>query len=237
MNYAESRRGYGNMWAKAKLKPERRAATQNVARRLNSNRARYEGAGAVTKTPWWWIAITHNLEASGSFGGHLHNGDPLTARTTHVPAGRPKTGSPPFTWEYSAEDALVMHDLHKVTSWELPRCLYEWERFNGFGYVARKVNSPYVWSFTDQYARGKYVADSKFDPFAVSQQCGAAATLMALVELNLAVIPAPVVTPEQAPAIDFDRSAPPVVKSPVATKTPEWDVIGWAINMLKGLFQ
>jgi len=39
-----------------------------------------------------------------SFKLHLHNGDPLTARTVNVPKGRPKTGQPPFAWGISAKD-------------------------------------------------------------------------------------------------------------------------------------
>jgi lysozyme family protein len=66
--------------------------------------------------PWELIAALHEREAGGSFKGHLHNGDPLTGRTYHVPAGRPAKGSPPFTWEASAIDALTMapHSLDQV---------------------------------------------------------------------------------------------------------------------------
>ena len=41
------------------------------------------------------------------FDQHLHNGDPLSGRTTHVPPGRPRPASPPFTWEQSAHDAII----------------------------------------------------------------------------------------------------------------------------------
>lgn len=189
VTFEATQAGYANLWARAKLRPERRAAARAVATRISGSRSRY-AAAALGGMPWWWVGITHNLEAGGSFTKHLHNGDPLTARTTHVPAGRPLTGSPPFTWEASARDAMTMHNLGAVGDWSIPRCLYEFERYNGFGYVARKVNSPYVWSFTDQYACGKYVADGRYDPAAVSQQCGAAAALMALQELGLAAEPA-----------------------------------------------
>jgi lysozyme family protein len=42
------------------------------------------------------------------------------------------------------------------------------------------VPSPYLCSFTDQYSRGKYVADGKYDAAAVSKQCGAAALMKQL---------------------------------------------------------
>jgi len=184
LTYAATRNGYANLWARVQLKPERRAAAVAIARRLLTHRARYEAAASAVGCPWWWVAVVHNLESGGSWTSHLHNGDPLTRRTTHVPAGRPATGSPPFTWEESARDALRLKNLQSVPTWEIPRCLYEWERYNGFGYVARRVNSPYVWSFTTLQQPGKYVADGVFDRNEVSQQCGAAAVLLALIEIG-----------------------------------------------------
>jgi lysozyme family protein len=35
-----------------------------------------------------------------------------------------------------------------------------------------EVKSPYLWSFSNHYTKGKYVADGHFDSNAVSQQCG-----------------------------------------------------------------
>lgn len=231
-----SARGYGNMYARAKLRPERRAMAHSIARRLNANNERYKNAHVLV--PWWWTGITHHLEASGNFTRHLHNGDPLSARTTHVPAGRPKTGTPPFTWEESAADALELKGLPSIgpALHTVPRALYEFERYNGFGYVARKVNSPYLWSFTDQYERGKYVADGKFDAAAVSQQCGAVAIMKALEELNIVRFQAPTITPEKAAAVQLDKPISPIVKSPV-TKRPEWDVVGWIINAIGSFFK
>ena len=51
------------------------------------------------------------------FDAHFHNGDPLTDRTKRVPAGRPKEGDPPFTWEQSAEDAIRSTKLDSVPVW------------------------------------------------------------------------------------------------------------------------
>ena len=233
LTFDTSKRGYANMWRTATLRDDKRTAAQAVARRLNSNQTRYAKA-ALGRMPWFFPAIIHNLEAGGDFTKHLHNGDPLTGRTYHVPAGRPVNGSPPFTWEDSARDALTMKGLDKVGEWDVPRCLFEWERYNGFGYVARKVNSPYVWSFTNQYSRGKYVADGKFDALAVSQQCGAAATLEALVELKLVTLPAPALSEDQKGMMAIDRPVSPIVRSP--TRTPQWDIVGAIIGFIKRIF-
>ena len=235
LTYETSKRGYANLWNRAQIRPERVSAANAVARRLHTNRARYQAA-ALGSMPWWWVAITHNLESGANFSRHLHNGDPLTARTRQVPAGRPKTGTPPFTWEESARDALQLKNLDRVQDWSVARCLYEFERYNGWGYVARKINSPYVWSFTTLYSRGKYVADGKFSASAVSQQCGAAATMKAMEALKLITIGKPTMTEEQKQAVQIDKPLPPIVVSPVV-KRPDWDIVGWVVEFLKGFFR
>lgn len=183
--YAALRKGYANLWEAAQVLPKQRAATKTIVDKLTKNLDQYQAVAAAIGCPWWFVAIIHSRESSGNFKTHLHNGDPLTKRTTHVPAGRPVAGSPPFTWVESALDALRMAAFDKVPSWEAARCLYEWERYNGWGYFG-KINSPYVWSFTTLYDKGKYVADGVFDPETVDKQCGAAAMLKMLVETGRA---------------------------------------------------
>ncbi len=80
----------------------------------------------------FFIAVIHNMEASQNFNKHLHNGDPLTARTVQVPAGRPKKGTPPFSWEDSAADALAIRGLGAKTDWSLAGMLYQLEGYNGW---------------------------------------------------------------------------------------------------------
>lgn len=118
------------------------------------------------------------------FDRHLHNGDRLTARTVHVPSGRPVEGEPPFTWEESAQDALTMHGINEVEDWTLPRILYELESYNGWGYRLYHVHvkSPYLWSFSNHYTSGKYVADGTWSDTAASRQCGAAVIIRRLEE-------------------------------------------------------
>lgn len=183
MQFETVQRGYANLWAKAEIRPERVQDAAAIAEKLAANRERYEAVAAAVGCPWWLVGCIHSLEASLRFGKHLHNGDPLGARTVHVPKGRPKTGKPPFAWEASAIDALTMppHEFGKVERWGIARCLYELERYNGFGYFAHQINSPYLWSFTTLYEKGKYVADGRWSASAVSKQCGAAAIIKAMV--------------------------------------------------------
>jgi lysozyme family protein len=168
------REDYLARWAACQILPARLGAVDRLVDRVLANRARYEAVSAQTGVPWWWIAAVHSLEADLSFSTHLHNGDPLTARTVHVPAGRPPTGDPPFTWEASAVDALAYDHVSSWHDWDLVGALYKLEGYNGMGYRTHGVPSPYLWSFSNQYARGKYVADGVWDPNAVSDQCGGA---------------------------------------------------------------
>lgn len=177
---------YRARYTRAVILPARRATVESLARNMETatHRARYHAVADPLGVPWYVVAIIHNLESSARWNAHLHNGDPLTARTTHVPVGRPTTGSPPFTWEESATDALRGHALDRWRDWSVAGICYQLERFNGTGYRAHDTPTPYLWSFTDQYQRGKFVADGVFSPTAVSAQCGACALLKELVALG-----------------------------------------------------
>lgn len=173
---------YAALFGACTVAPGHAAAVNAAVAALLRHRARYAALGNDLGIPWHVIGIIHAMECSGRFDRHLHNGDPLTARTTRVPAGRPRQGQPPFTWEQSAADALAMKKLGPGTDWSLPGTLYQFERYNGFGYrrYHPEVPSPYLWSFSNHYARGKYVADGTWSATAVSKQCGAAVMLKEL---------------------------------------------------------
>lgn len=181
---ADLKQDYERLFGDCSVRPERAAEVDRTVRRLLAQRSRYEAVGNACGVPWWFVGIVHGMESSFNFDRHLHNGDPLSARTVQVPAGRPTSGQPPFTWESSAEDALRFQKLDQWKDWSLPGALFMWEKYNGFGYRNHHpdVPSPYLWSFTNRYSRGKYVADGKFDPNAVSAQCGTVAVLRALID-------------------------------------------------------
>jgi lysozyme family protein len=148
---------------------------------IRKAKERYQGVSASTGVPWYFIAIVHGMEASFNFRAHLHNGDfPLSARTRQVPSGRPLRWLPPSDWESSAGDALRLMGFAGVQDWSLPRLFYRLEAFNGFGYRRIGKPTPYLWSFTSNYDRGKYVADGRYNPKARSQQCGGAAMVKVL---------------------------------------------------------
>jgi lysozyme family protein len=148
--------------------------------RLLQGRPVYEEVGAGLGIPWYFIGIVHGLEASFRFGGHLHNGDPLRRRTVNVPSGRPLVWDPPNDWSSSARDALTFEGFVGLSDWSLPRMLHRWESYNGFGSRRHGIHSPYLWSFSNHYSKGKYARDGVWDPDLVSKQCGAGVMLKAL---------------------------------------------------------
>lgn len=175
---------YTKLWSTMVISPVGQSLIKGKVAMLVANKIRYQAMEKLTGVPWYLIATIHMMEGGGSFAKHLYNGDPLTARTVQVPAGQPKTGTPPFTWEESAHGALSFKGLDKVTDWSIERCLYVLESYNGWGYRNNhpQVKSPYLWSFTNQYKAGKFIADHVFSATAVSKQMGAACYLKSLYE-------------------------------------------------------
>lgn len=177
---------YEGLFRSCIIRAERFSELDEVCGQVLRNRTRYKKAVSALSVPWYFVAAVHSLETSLRFDRHFHNGDPLTGRTVRVPRGRPAAGSPPFTWEESLLDALRYQNLTSVKDWTVGSLLYRLERYNGFGYrlYHPEVRSPYLWAGTEHYTRGKYVADGRFSPTAVSAQIGAAALLRRLVERN-----------------------------------------------------
>jgi lysozyme family protein len=174
---------YAALFGSAQLRSERSDLADWHKRVLLEYRSRYESVSKDTGVPWFFIGAIHGLEASYNFRGHLHNGDcPLSARTRQVPANRPINWAAPYSWEASARDALRLMNFSGKSDWTLERTLYRLEAYNGFGYRRRGVPSPYLWSFSNHYEAGKFVADGKWNSSARSQQCGAATTMKLLMD-------------------------------------------------------
>jgi len=131
--------------------------------------------------PWEFIAVAHYREAgldenaNPRWDRYLGNGQPLSKKTTIVPKGR----GPFVTWEEGAADALVYAPPYaaKNKDWSIGGTLTKLEEYNGLGYARMDKPSPYLWAGTDQYSKGKYTSDSKYDPDHVDQQLGVAGLL------------------------------------------------------------
>ena len=195
------------MWQNMQTRSGWVSAIDRRAKQIIGHRATYMDVEASVGVPWWMVGVIHSMESGLNFSRHLHNGDSLQKRTWRVPKGRPRSGRPPFTWSASAEDALRMKGWHRVQDWTMPRVLYELERYNGFGYrmYHKQVKTPYLWSGTKYYSKGKYIADGKWSSTAVSGQTGCAPLLKRIFEIS-----------EQ---VHVPTSAPQVV--PLPTRKPE----------------
>lgn len=139
--------------------------------KLINNQAFYKAAANATGIPAVMIMLMHIRESSsdlGKFLTYLGNGQPFNKKTTIVPKGR----GPWSSWINAAVDAIQLKKLDAIKDWTLERMLYELEGFNGYGYRGKGINSPYVWSGTNHYMKGKYVADGKYDANAVDGQVG-----------------------------------------------------------------
>ena len=181
----DKKENYEKLFASCIIRESKYSEVDKIISKMVLNKARYQSVGDPLHIPWFVIAIIHSMEGSLRFDTHLHNGDPLSKRTVQVPSGRPKTGNPPFTWEESATDALTFDKLNLWTDWSIAGILYKLELYNGLGYYRQGINSPYLWSYSNHYTKGKYVQDGRYDPNAVSKQCGAAVLLRRLSEQQL----------------------------------------------------
>lgn len=205
---------YARLWRNMTVKREGEFSA--VAARLLTHMDAYRMVEAETGVPASLVAVIHQRESSASFSRHLHNGDPLSARTIHVPAGRPRTGSPPFSWQASAADAMRYQGLDKIRDWSVERALFVLEGYNGFGYRNKGLPSPYLWAGTNNYTKGKYVADGVFDPNKVDTQLGTAGMLRVMWDLDPSTAIGKAVQPVPVPpaSIPAAKPKPPPTAAP-----------------------
>lgn len=176
---------YLELFETCKIKDDKRSEVGWYTSKITdpSRRKYYEQVTEETCVPWYFVAIVHGMECGFDITAHLHNGDSLKKKTWQVPAGRPDPWNPPNDWVSSAVDAMKVDKFHEKADWDLAKMLYRWEAYNGWrSRVLKGIKTPYLWSFSNHYTKGKFVADGVWDQNAVSKQCGAAVMLKSLVE-------------------------------------------------------
>lgn len=221
IKYEDIRDEYVRLFQTCKIREDKLGAARREADRIVANRKVYQEISGETEVPWWFIGLIHGMECSFSLSKHLHNGDSLKARTWQVPAGRPKEGSPPFTFVNSAVDALGYDGFSGKTDWPLPMVLYRLERYNGFGYRKKfGTASPYLWSYCNHFTSGKYVRDGVYDPDAISKQCGTVAMLRDLLDRGVVSFEAKQSTVVAASPAPVSAAAPTPGAAPVAAVPP-----------------
>lgn len=155
------------------------AAARKQAQRLLVNKDRFLSVQQMTGVPAIWLMPVFYRE-NPSFDAYFGNGDPIDRPTTDVPAGR----GPFATWEDGVVDSLTIDHIIAVQSWSWTRACYQWESWNGFGPRLHGRSTGYVWSWTDQYHGGKYVADGVWSRGTWDQQGGCFAIAKAIVSLD-----------------------------------------------------
>jgi lysozyme family protein len=219
-NFAQVARGYANLWKKAELTKRKEALA--VADRILKVLDRYTPVTKETGVPEWAIGILHYREGNLNFSTYLGNGQPLKQRTTIVPKGR----GPFASFTEGAIDAIRQEGIAGIKDWSAARFLYISEKYNGFGYFMKGLNSPYVWGGTTLQQPGKYVRDGQFDRSVMDTQLGSAAILKALCERS-PIINNQVNKVDVEKAIESGKTAAQIVKErdmTTETKTETVDV-------------
>ncbi|MBM4171533.1 MAG: hypothetical protein FJ214_06680 [Ignavibacteria bacterium] len=196
---------YQDLFDTCSVRLDKLSEVEKLIKKIITHKTRYESVSNQLSIPWFVIAALHNMESSVNFNCHLHNGDPLTSRTTHVPSGRPVSGNPPFTWEESAKDSISFQRLDRWNDWTISGSLFKIEEYNGWGYRSKhpEVLSPYLWSGSNHYTKGKYVADGRWSDTAVSNQIGAAVILRRMIEKNLITFPSLPIINQEIPVVYY----------------------------------
>jgi lysozyme family protein len=207
-SFDRSKLGYGNLWDKAKITSAPMAKT--TAQRIVNNKTWLKPVEDETDVPWWLVGAWLYRESNLDFNTYLGNGQSLHHTTTEVPRDRGPWGS----FLEGAVDAIKYEHtqrgggFYKIGRdvWVLEYCLWASEEWNGEGYQRYGVNSPYVWSWTDLYAGGKFDRDGHFNPGLFDPQGGIAAILMALFEIDPTLMPKRI--KEKTPMTDPTPTAP-----------------------------
>lgn len=161
-----------------------------VVKKLIEHKEKYQAVAEEIGCPTTFVMGIHireNARDIGRFSSYLGNGQALDKVTTFVPKGR----GPFSSWEEGAIDALKLHNLDEIEDWSMERMVYEWERFNGFGYRWRQkkypdilMHTPYVWNHTQHYEKGRFVSDGKFNPRSEDKNIGCFVLHHILIELD-----------------------------------------------------
>lgn len=209
--FGDLRQDYATLWPAMRYRPGWKTKALTATQKLLRNKQRYQNVETVTNVPWFLIALFHHMESGSNFKKHLHNGDPLTGHTRHVPAGRPLTGHPPFTWEQSAIDAVQMRKIGNIAKWSKERICYELERYNGMrSRTLHHINTPYLWSGSNHYSKGKYIRDGVWSAIAVSKQTGAILILKEMMRLDDSIEKDLGISRTTPPPRDSELPKPPV---------------------------
>lgn len=176
---------YARLVSSAKVDPSREREVEIVCEHLLNDRDLYGEVSAKTAVPIAVLMALAEREMTGNTYCYLGNGQPLNRRTTIVPIGRGPWNEPhPDNFIAGCVDALHLDGLDQYAQeygWSLPLLGYASENWNGWGYRARGIPSPYFVGATTAQRPGKFIRDHVYSPTMMDPQIGTLAIVEELV--------------------------------------------------------
>lgn len=164
----------------SKAKITRASEAKSRAAEIIKLKPHYAPVSEKTGVPIIWLMAINERESGSSLLSYLGNGQRLNRVTTIVPKGR----GPWADWPSGAVDGLTCEHLVGLNGWDWPFSLYHEEAWNGFGPRDHGKHTGYLWSGTDVYTGGKYVADGIWNPNFSDPQLGTVPIMLALIALD-----------------------------------------------------
>jgi len=204
---------YATLLAAMRVDPgrEHELAARAAAVHALGERHHDEWAEVTAKTgvPRLWGLASFERESGSDYSRSPAQGDRWDRVSDHVPRGL----GPYANWGAACIAAYAIDKLDEVgaPNWTWTCSCYEGELFNGFGPRAHGRHTGYLWSWTNIYTGGKYVADGKWDPETHDQQCGMIPMMAELLRLDasLALVDAfPAHSMPPSPASEGDVPTP-----------------------------
>jgi lysozyme family protein len=200
--YAALAPEYATLLAAMRVEParenelaERAAAILKLA---DKHRDEWAEVTAKTGVPRLWGIASFERESSSNYSCSPAQGDPWDKVSVHVPRGL----GPYADW---GDSCVAAYDIDKLDAvgapnWTWTRACYEGELYNGFGPRAHGRHTGYLWSWTNIYTGGKYVADGQWDPDVKDQQCGMVPMMAAMLHLDGSLALVDALTPLSLPS-------------------------------------
>lgn len=152
----------------------------------------YKAVALATGVPAVWIAATMERESSSQLNTYLGNGDRVIGSAAMASGRRtwdvPRNRGPFPTWDAGAIDALHLDGMDKVAAlpggWFPEMSVYQWEKWNGFGYRNHGRRTPYVVAGTSLQQPGRYAGDGNWAANQMDTQMGTLEIALALIALD-----------------------------------------------------
>lgn len=215
---------YAAQWASMKVTREGEAL--ETAERLLKDRKTYDEIAGETGVPTVWLMATNEREDGGRLDRYFGNGDVLTRPTTDVPRHR----GPFASFKAGVLDSLHYDGIDAGFRAQLragiaivPLMIFEETNWNGWGYDAHGIRTPYVFGATNLQQRGKYDADGHWNGALMDTQLGTAAIWWALLKLAPDIAPAGMTLPAgDVDDADLPAHSPPPITVGGSHHDAEW---------------